>query len=219
MDLRWATWPQDWSLRHERFRDAVAQLAAGIMQKEKDELVGEIAAMRTRARIITGAVLAAVLIMAAAVAVAIPSWIIANRGAERALATQAEAEAAAAAAEERQAEAKAEARRIAPQAQVTAFEDYWLEALKAELADETDPLFSPDTVSIDVVATIELNSDSLLDFFLHNNTPAWCGSGGCSVEAYLTEDHGRYTKVLDLWSYSHPRSLRFGPYWRLRQKA
>lgn len=79
VDLRWVDPATDATLSDERFRDAVAEIAAAIKGLNKDELIGEAVTMRTRARILTGAVLLGLAILAAAIAVSVPGWWLANQ--------------------------------------------------------------------------------------------------------------------------------------------
>ena len=56
VDMRWTAGATDLTLKNERFRDDVANIAAAIKNQNKDELVGAIVAMQTRARILTGSI-------------------------------------------------------------------------------------------------------------------------------------------------------------------
>jgi WD40 repeat protein len=58
LDLRWARDRDDVSTRHPRFREAVAELAAALHGREKDELVGEDVRRHRRARALAAAAIA-----------------------------------------------------------------------------------------------------------------------------------------------------------------
>ena len=84
VDMRWtAGAAAALTLDNERFSDDVATIAAAIKGMSKDELIGAVVAMRTRARILTGSLLLGALILLTAIAVAVPGWLTA-RSAQRA---------------------------------------------------------------------------------------------------------------------------------------
>jgi len=79
VDLRWAGATADRTLRNQRWRDDVAEIAAGIRHQNKDELIGTVVAMRTRARILTSTILLGSAILLAATALGVGGWVLANR--------------------------------------------------------------------------------------------------------------------------------------------
>ncbi|MGH9027947.1 MAG: TIR domain-containing protein [Acidimicrobiia bacterium] len=80
-DLRWARSEEDLSLRHARFRDALAELAAPMHGRPKDELEGEdVRQQRRTRRLVRGAVGVLAVLTVAAVAASV----FAVRNAERA---------------------------------------------------------------------------------------------------------------------------------------
>jgi hypothetical protein len=103
----------------------------------------------------------------------------------------------------RAAETAAEANK--PQRQIAAFRQF-LTADLVKSAREFDHDFDATDVAIDIVRTDDLNGDSLVDFFVFNKTSGWCGSGGCAMKVYLSEGHGKYSEVLDLFGSSTPRT-------------
>ncbi|MBW4716750.1 toll/interleukin-1 receptor domain-containing protein [Saccharothrix obliqua] len=58
---------------------------------------------------------------------------------------------------------------------------------------------------LDVVRVDDLDNDGLMDFFVVNRTPEFCGSGGCLLEVFLTTAPGRYAPVLQQLGGSDPR--------------
>jgi hypothetical protein len=87
LDLRWARDDEHLSLRHSRFRDAIAQLAAPMHGRSKDDLEGEDVRQHRRARrLLSGAVTVLVLLML----VASSTGALAMRNAARANAAVAE---------------------------------------------------------------------------------------------------------------------------------
>ena len=80
-DLRWAHGETDLSLRHTKFRDAVAELAAPMHGKPKDELEGEdVRQQRRTRRLVRGAVV----VLAVLTVAAITASVFAVRNADRA---------------------------------------------------------------------------------------------------------------------------------------
>jgi WD40 repeat protein len=72
LDLRWARGQDDVSMRQPRFREAVAELAAALHGREKDELVGEDVRQHRRARALAAAAIAGLCALTAvSIAVAI----------------------------------------------------------------------------------------------------------------------------------------------------
>ena len=72
LDLRWARDQDDLSARHPRFREAVAELAAALHGREKDELVGEdVRQHRRTRRLAASAIVGLCTLTAVSVAVAI----------------------------------------------------------------------------------------------------------------------------------------------------
>jgi len=53
-----------------------------------------------------------------------------------------------------------------------------------------------------ILRTDDLNDDGLIDYFINND--AYCGSGGCPLEVYVTNSPGSYTMVLDVQGSSNP---------------
>ncbi len=84
VDLRWARTATDRSLDNEDWASDMAQIAADIKDVEKDQLVGELVALRTRARLLTGSILLGLLILLIAIGVSIPSWYVARQAAAQA---------------------------------------------------------------------------------------------------------------------------------------
>jgi WD40 repeat protein len=89
LDLRWARDGRDLSLRHSRFRNAIAQLAAPMHGVSKDELEGEDVRHHRQARRLRRVAVAAV---AALTAVASLTGVLAGHNADRATAASVEAE-------------------------------------------------------------------------------------------------------------------------------
>ena len=83
VDLRWARSDPDLTLANPQFQDSVAEIAAAIREETKDQLIGALVSMRTRARIITGTIGLALMILGVTAAVAGSGWWIA-RGAQQA---------------------------------------------------------------------------------------------------------------------------------------
>jgi WD40 repeat protein len=79
-DLRWARTEQDLSLQHPRFREAIADLAATIHGRPKDELIGEDVRQHRRTLRLTRSVIAAITSFAILVSVlAVAAWQARNR--------------------------------------------------------------------------------------------------------------------------------------------
>ncbi len=78
VDLRWAIEPGERTLRHKPWRDDVADIAAGITGKSKDELIGEILGMAKRARILTGTLILGALILLGATGLGALGWLTAE---------------------------------------------------------------------------------------------------------------------------------------------
>lgn len=77
----------------------------------------------------------------------------------------------------------------APQQQQGAFEDY----LRAELLEsnrEFFPHFEPADLNYEILRSDDLNGDGLTDYFVNNKTLAFCGSGGCALDVYVTTAPG-----------------------------
>ena len=92
-----------------------------------------------------------------------------------------------------------------PERQVAAFRQYLVADILA-IARESDPKFQESDVIVEIVRTDDLNGDSLLDFFVSNQTPGFCGSGGCGMDTYLSEARGRYREVANLFASTTPRT-------------
>ena len=92
------------------------------------------------------------------------------------------------------------AQQRSPEQQRAQFLD-WLEfeALRG------DPTASSSDLKFNVVRVDDLDNDGLLDYFVINETPTFCGSGGCTLEVYLTKSPGDYTMALGLLGSSTPR--------------
>lgn len=97
------------------------------------------------------------------------------------------------------------AERNKPQRQVAAFRQF-LATDVVRRSREIRPDFKTSDVVFDIVRTEDLNGDSLLDFFVFNETVLFCGSGGCAMEVYISEGRGRYREVLGLLGSSSPRT-------------
>jgi hypothetical protein len=97
------------------------------------------------------------------------------------------------------------AERDKPARQVAAFRQYLVEDILKTM-HKSDPGFMPSDVTIDLVRTEDLNDDSLVDFFVFNNTTGFCGSGGCGMEVYMSKGRDQYMVVLDLFGSSTPRT-------------
>jgi hypothetical protein len=96
------------------------------------------------------------------------------------------------------------AERMSPQNQVAAFESY----VRSEIASAggAEGVVDARDVHVRLLGTDNLNDDSRLDFFVFNDTPGFCGSGGCATEIYLSEPDGSYRVVLDLFGHTTPHS-------------
>jgi WD40 repeat protein len=80
VDLRWARTEQDLSLQHPRFRGAIADLAATIHGKPKDELIGEDVRQYRRTVRVMRSVIAAITMFAVLLSVlAVATWQARNR--------------------------------------------------------------------------------------------------------------------------------------------
>lgn len=96
-----------------------------------------------------------------------------------------------------------------PQQQRIAFESF----LRAELLEsnrELIPGFEPADLDFEILRSDDLNGDGLTDYFVHNTTPAFCGSGGCALEVYMTTAPGEYTMPFALLGSSTPRTRDVG---------
>lgn len=60
-------------------------------------------------------------------------------------------------------------------------------------------------VKINIVRTDDLNDDGLIDYFVINETPSFCGSGGCTLDVYLTTSPGKYVVAMSQLGSSTPR--------------
>lgn len=96
-----------------------------------------------------------------------------------------------------------------PEQQIAAFRQF-LTANIVRTAQGYDPGFSASDVDIDIVRTDDLNGDSLIDFFVLNQTSGFCGSGGCEMGVYVSEGAGQYRRTLDLFGSSTPRTRSTG---------
>lgn len=92
VDLRWAKNTSQRTLDNEEWASAMAQIAADVKDVEKDQLVGELVALRTRARLLTGSILLGLLILLIAIGVSVPSWWVARQAAAAAEADRITAE-------------------------------------------------------------------------------------------------------------------------------
>ncbi|MCV2490980.1 TIR domain-containing protein [Geodermatophilus sp. YIM 151500] len=80
VDLRWARTEHDLSLQHPQFREAIADLAATIHGRPKDELIGEDVRQHRRTVRVTRAVIAVITAFAVLVSVlAVTAWQARNR--------------------------------------------------------------------------------------------------------------------------------------------
>jgi hypothetical protein len=72
-----------------------------------------------------------------------------------------------------------------PEQQRAQFLDWLeLEALRS------DPTISSSDFKFNIVRVDDLDNDGLLDYFVLNEMPGFCGSGGCTLEVYLTKSPG-----------------------------
>jgi hypothetical protein len=94
--------------------------------------------------------------------------------------------------------------RLSPERQRTAFEAFLVDELATQNR-QFDHGSAASDVRYEILRGDDLNRDGLLDYVVSNQTPAACGSGGCSFEVYLTEAPGRYTNALQLLGASTPR--------------
>lgn len=101
------------------------------------------------------------------------------------------------------------AENIKPERQVAAFRAYLTDTILTNVRED-DPEFPESKLDFEILRTDDLNGDSLIDFFVINRTLGFCGSGGCSTDAYLTEGVGKYRIVADLFSASTPRTRAVG---------
>jgi hypothetical protein len=104
---------------------------------------------------------------------------------------------------------RAAAENIKPERQVSAFRAYLTDVILTNVRKD-DPQFPTSKLDFEILRTDDLNGDSLIDFFVINRTWGFCGSGGCSTDAYLTEGVGKYRIVADLFSASTPRTRAAG---------
>lgn len=94
--------------------------------------------------------------------------------------------------------------RLSPERQRLAFETF----LRGELTSKTQngvPDLAKAGVHYEILRGDDLNHDGLLDYVVYDNSPASCGSGGCSLLVYLTTEPGRYVQALELLGGSSPR--------------
>ena len=84
VDMRWAFLQPDGQLDRERWRGNVAEIAAAIRGQNKDELIGEVVAMRLRARIFATTLLLAGLILAVSAVASFVGWRAASNAAQQA---------------------------------------------------------------------------------------------------------------------------------------
>ncbi|MFW2333867.1 TIR domain-containing protein [Ilumatobacter sp.] len=85
VDLRWAHGPGRLTDGDPRFLDALAQIAAGVLGRNKDDIVGETVRMRRRARrLASGAIAALVLLTLASIVAGVVAVANARRAEERA---------------------------------------------------------------------------------------------------------------------------------------
>ncbi|MCS7480431.1 toll/interleukin-1 receptor domain-containing protein [Umezawaea endophytica] len=60
-------------------------------------------------------------------------------------------------------------------------------------------------VKLNVTRVDDLDDDGLMEFFVVNETPEFCGSGGCAFAVYRTASPGVYVRVLELLGTSTAR--------------
>lgn len=146
VDLRWARpLAGTLTLANEDFEGDVAEVAAAIKDTTKDELIGAIVGMRTRARILTGSIALGAAVLLLALLAAGLGWLAARDAEQAARGRQADAEAAAteserAAATAARAEREAVAARTA--AQIEAAEAQQLQQDAEERQREAERLAS-----------------------------------------------------------------------------
>jgi MTH538 TIR-like domain (DUF1863) len=92
-----------------------------------------------------------------------------------------------------------------PMRQVAAFRQYLVADILAT-ARKSDPKFQESDVIVEIRRADDLNGDSLLDFFVFNQTPGFCGSGGCGMDVYLSEGRGSYREVVNLFGSTTPQT-------------
>lgn len=91
-----------------------------------------------------------------------------------------------------------------PQVQIASFKAFMARYVKETLRDSaTEADLKPDAYEILVMD--DLNEDSNLDFIVLHNSIGFCGSGGCSMEVFLSTGNGQYKEVADLFGHSSPR--------------
>lgn len=83
-----------------------------------------------------------------------------------------------------------------PERQVATFRA-WYDAKIGDLGG--NPVFT-------ISRTEDLDNDGLLDYFVDNKSPGFCGSGGCATEVYVTDSLGEYREVLSGIGESTPRT-------------
>lgn len=86
-----------------------------------------------------------------------------------------------------------------PQNQIAAFQNYMKRSLR-----EISPELKDEEIVISIIRTDNLNNDGLLDFFAFDKSRGSCGSGGCSLDVYVSKGNGEYENVLDLFGHSSP---------------
>lgn len=82
-----------------------------------------------------------------------------------------------------------------PQRQLVAFQEWFGRKVGVS---EDDPAFT-------VTRSDDLNNDGWNDYIVENHVKAFCGSGGCHTEVYITKTPGHYVKALDLLGDTTPR--------------
>lgn len=92
------------------------------------------------------------------------------------------------------------AQRRRPEQQQSQFLD-WLtnQTIKME------PDLKLSDVKLRIVRVDDLDDDGLLDYFVIDESPFACGSGGCTIHGYLTKAPGSYSMVFELLGSSTPR--------------
>ena len=129
IDMRWAAGATDLTLDNPQFEGDIAMLAAAVKGINRDQLVGEMVAMRTRARIVTGSLILAALILLGAIAASGTGWLLARN-------QQASAEAAAAQADQDRGAAES----LRDEANLAAAEATQLKKNAETAADEAESL-------------------------------------------------------------------------------
>ena len=84
VDMRWASASGPLTLANERFKNNIASIAAAVRGQNKDDLVGALVAMQTRARVLTGTIALALVILLGGIGLTVPAWVTARAATQEA---------------------------------------------------------------------------------------------------------------------------------------